>query len=337
MQEPLVTIIVPVYKTEHYLRKCIESIVYQSYIKLEILIINDNSPDNSEEIIRNYQVTDNRIRIIRNEINLGLGATRNIGIENARGELVMFIDSDDTIEENTIKDCVVLKEKYKTDLIEFGFQLVQKREKRVSSEAKRNIRVRNYNIDLKDKRFKKIERAIDHIACNKIYFLKIIQDNNIRFKSRYYEDTPFTREYLFCCKAVTVTNQKYYNYFVHSGSITQSRYSISKIEGLLNSENIIFNLLRQHDLTNQLSRRYINLFRKDIVSIFQNSDELLFANFVSIIGDSKFINADIYESLKYDRIFLKFTSKHKILFKPYAWIFSKMNYLNKKMTSMLLK
>lgn len=97
----MISIIVPVYNTEKYLDKCIQSILNQTYTDLEIIFINDGSTDHSLQILEKYQVQDNRIRIISVE-NGGQGRARNIGIEQAKGEYIMFVDSDDWIS----RDCV---------------------------------------------------------------------------------------------------------------------------------------------------------------------------------------------------------------------------------------
>jgi len=94
---PDISIIVPIYNTAKYLRRCIESILRQSYRNIEIILVNDGSTDNSPEIIQEYAALDGRIKIISQE-NRGLSAARNAGIEAARGEYILHTDSDDWIE-----------------------------------------------------------------------------------------------------------------------------------------------------------------------------------------------------------------------------------------------
>ncbi|MBR3352187.1 MAG: glycosyltransferase family 2 protein [Lachnospiraceae bacterium] len=97
----LVSIIVPVYKTEKYLRKCIDSILKQDYQNIEIIIIDDGSPDNSGRICDEYEKKDNRIKVIHQK-NTGLSGTRNLGIDVSKGDYMMFIDSDDYIDESMV-------------------------------------------------------------------------------------------------------------------------------------------------------------------------------------------------------------------------------------------
>lgn len=93
--DPKVSVIVPVYNTEQYLRECLDSILSQTLKEIEIIIINDCSPDNSIEIIRKYEKEDNRIKVIDKKQNEGVGQARNDGLKKATGEFVCFIDSDD--------------------------------------------------------------------------------------------------------------------------------------------------------------------------------------------------------------------------------------------------
>ena len=94
----MISVIVPVYKVEPYLRQCIESIVNQTYRDLEILLIDDGSPDRCREICEEYKEKDERIRVFHNEVNRGLSAARNVGLKKAKGEYIGFVDSDDWIE-----------------------------------------------------------------------------------------------------------------------------------------------------------------------------------------------------------------------------------------------
>ena len=97
MNDPLLSIIVPMYKVEEFLPKCIDSIINQKFnSEIEINLVNDGSPDNSEKIARQYAEKDNRIKVI-SQTNQGLSAARNRGLKESKGEYVWFIDSDDWI------------------------------------------------------------------------------------------------------------------------------------------------------------------------------------------------------------------------------------------------
>src|SRR3989344_4490948 len=105
----MVSVIIPIYNSENYLQKCVESVIKQSYAKIEILLINDGSTDNSGKLCDAYAFQDRRILVIHKK-NGGPSDARNIGIENSKGELIFFIDADDFIENNAIE---LLMEKYR--------------------------------------------------------------------------------------------------------------------------------------------------------------------------------------------------------------------------------
>ena len=98
-----ISVIIPVYNEEEYCNECIDSVINQSYKNLEIICINDKSTDNSLKILEDYAQKDSRITIINNQENKGLGFSRNVGLEYATGDYIFFIDSDDSILENTLE------------------------------------------------------------------------------------------------------------------------------------------------------------------------------------------------------------------------------------------
>lgn len=123
MQEGLVTVVIPVYKTEKYLDRCVSSVVNQTYRNLEILLIDDGSPDNCPQMCDVWAQKDCRIRVIHKE-NQGAGIARNTGIDQADGEYVLFLDSDDYIAYKAI-DCAVLQAKEESaDVVLFGYCVV---------------------------------------------------------------------------------------------------------------------------------------------------------------------------------------------------------------------
>ena len=113
-----VSIIVPVYNSEKYLKRSIESILNQTYKDLEIIIIDDKSTDNSKKIIQKYASSDNRIRAFYSEVNHGVSRSRNIGLKSISGDYVMFMDSDDYIVPEAIEKMVNASIKYDADIVD---------------------------------------------------------------------------------------------------------------------------------------------------------------------------------------------------------------------------
>ncbi len=125
MTKGLVTVVIPIYNVEKYLNRCIESVVNQTYNNIEILLIDDGSPDRCPQICDEWELRDERIRVIHKE-NQGLGMARNTGIENANGEYICFFDSDDFIAPETIEKTYELAKKDNSDIVIFGLKTVNK-------------------------------------------------------------------------------------------------------------------------------------------------------------------------------------------------------------------
>lgn len=118
--DSLISIIVPVYNTENYLEKCLYSLVNQTYKNIEIIIVDDGSPDNSMNIIQKFVLADNRVKVISQK-NQGLSGARNIGMNNTNGDYIMFIDSDDWIEIDTCEKAINASEKYNADVVFWSY------------------------------------------------------------------------------------------------------------------------------------------------------------------------------------------------------------------------
>ena len=120
MDKAKISVIIPVYNTEKYLRKCLDSVINQTLKEIEIVIINDCTPDNSEKIILEYKKMDDRVVYIKHEKNLGLGGARNTGIEAAKGEYQWHIDSDDFIDTNACDILYGTIKKYNVEVLTFS-------------------------------------------------------------------------------------------------------------------------------------------------------------------------------------------------------------------------
>ncbi|WP_320047926.1 glycosyltransferase family 2 protein [uncultured Ilyobacter sp.] len=199
MKNSLVSIIVPIYNAELYLDKCINSLLSSSYENLEIILINDCSPDNSEEVIKKYAEKDKRIVYLKNEKNLKVSETRNIGIEKARGEYIIFVDADDYISNDWIGNLVETIEEKKADVV-IG-----------SAKQFRGDQVKEYRIrDLNREKwldFKKIRLNKNSVIWNKIYKRELIEKNGIRFN----KDIKLGEDLVFIYKVLSKTNKIFYN------------------------------------------------------------------------------------------------------------------------------
>ena len=119
MKPGLVSVVLPIYNVEKYLDRCVTSVVNQTYRNLEIILVDDGSPDNCPTMCEAWAARDSRIKVVHKE-NAGLGMARNTGIENATGEYICFFDSDDYIAPDTIEKCFNTARKEDADLVSFG-------------------------------------------------------------------------------------------------------------------------------------------------------------------------------------------------------------------------
>ena len=121
-----ISIVVPVFNVEKYLERCINSLINQTYGNIEIILVDDKSPDNCPALCDGWAEKDSRIRVIHKEKNEGLGFARNTGIENATGDYITFVDSDDYLAENAAEKALEAIQKTGADIAIYGYQTVNK-------------------------------------------------------------------------------------------------------------------------------------------------------------------------------------------------------------------
>ncbi|MGO5473359.1 glycosyltransferase [Streptococcus hyointestinalis] len=217
--KPLLSVIVPVYNVEKYLKRCLESILVQSWNNYEIILVDDGSTDRSAQICDSYAEKYEMIRVIHKENN-GLSDTRNRGIEQASGEYVYFPDSDDWLEPNTFSDLSDVIEELTYDIISFNREFVTSEEEKLVS-AKPRIQ----KLSGKQALLEMLKQGdVTGFANDKIYRKNLFLDNDIEFPvGKYYEDLGTNYKLFLKSTKVYVTNQKYYHYLIaNPDSITQS-------------------------------------------------------------------------------------------------------------------
>lgn len=120
---PKVSVIVPLYKAEKYIHRCVDSILAQTFTDWELLLIDDGSPDRSGEICDEYARKDNRIRVFHKK-NGGVSSARNLGLDNMRGEYVTFVDADDWIDSNNASVCMSIIATNQLDILQYSFKRI---------------------------------------------------------------------------------------------------------------------------------------------------------------------------------------------------------------------
>lgn len=292
---PKVTIIVPAYQVEEYIGKCLNSLAMQTFTNYEVIIIDDGSTDRTLMIARSYARTDCRFKII-SQGNRGLSAARNIGLVNAKGKYIAFIDADDYIDRNMLQD-IVKQIEFKDSDIVIPIMNVFVDEKTFSEKTTQLFLANKIAED------KPLDYVVEvllsqgrnwSVARGALYKKNIIEANEIRFPEGYIaEDIIFNLEYFKHVGLMSFTNKPYYYYLVRQKSIT---HSINNM------------LLASIFLVDKKAGEFLDSISKDDIKLQQIRNSLFSRNIIiyvnkNIINDNnKTIKAQIADIKKLFKI-----------------------------------
>ena len=309
-----ISIIVPIYNAEKFIKKCVDSLLNQTKKELEFILINDGSTDKTHDILKTYK--DKRIKYFKNK-NQGIGKTRNFGIEKATGKYIIFIDSDDYIEPTTCEELYNKAIKEKADVVVCDFFKVY------DDGSIEDINLPSFKTSkLKDN--PNILIDINLSPWNKIYSTKLIKDNNIRFAEGIkYEDVPFVSEALDRANRIAKLDKKLNYYVIHGNSETTVRdkriFDILKIVDMI--RKYFKNKTYMNDIVDKLPVRIVTNYniqqrqQKDIKVGMEFIDDA-FAYLKKEVPDYK--DNKYYEN----RSFLKRTiEKNKLFSKLYCRLY----------------
>lgn len=245
---PNLSIITPIYNTQKYLNRCLDSLINQTLKDIEIICINDCSTDNSLEILKEYQNKDKRIKIINLKENKKQGYARNIALNKANGEYIGFIDSDDWIDLNYFEKLYTKAKEYDCDIalatnVRIGKNKYKKR---------LNIKKEEIVYSLEDK-IRICNQWKNECPTNKIYKTKFLKDNNITFSEGCFcEDKIFTTKAIYYSNKIISVPNIYYYYFENPTSTVNSKAKKHTKE-LINDKNKakkeVINFLRQNNVS----------------------------------------------------------------------------------------
>lgn len=214
--QPKISVIVPVYNTEKYLSKCLDSILNQTLKDIEVIVVNDGSTDNSQQIIIDYCKKDHRIKSIMKE-NGGLSDARNIGLENSLSEFVAFVDSDDYIAAEMFEKMIALAEKHQSeivlcDLVKVDENGTEFRDLPQSPQLPSKIILKeNFTIF----------GEMSCFACNKIFKRSLFENHKFR-KGIHFEDIELIPKLVLDSTIISKINEPFYKYFERQDSITKT-------------------------------------------------------------------------------------------------------------------
>ncbi len=235
--ENKVSVIIPVYKVEKYLEKCIDSVINQSYSNLEIILVDDGSPDNCGKICDKYAKKDNRIRVIH-KTNGGLSDARNNGIKIATGNYIAFIDSDDYVTEDYIEYLLKLIIDNNSDIsIVMPYEVD---ENYIVKKIFKREKIYNYNSNdaLKTMLYQK---KFETSAWGKLFKKNVV--NGIYFPTgKIYEDIGTIYKYILRAKKITFSTMKNYYYLQRKDSIMGRKYKQSDLDYVENAQVLLENM-----------------------------------------------------------------------------------------------
>lgn len=220
-----VTVIVPVYNAQKYLSRCVDSILSQTYHDIEVILVDDGSTDSSAQMCDDFAHRDNRVKVIHKE-NAGAGMARNTAFEHTTGEYILFVDSDDYIEKDTIKKCVDSINEHGSDTVVFGHTFVYANGKTQTHQVHSN-KMRYDEDSIKSDllpSFFTFSKGFDVSVWGKLFSTQIIKDNELWFLSEreyYSEDSLFLLQYFPKSKSTSVVDENLYYYFENTSSLSR--------------------------------------------------------------------------------------------------------------------
>lgn len=257
-----ISIIVPVYKSEQYLRNCLDSLVNQTKKEIEIIAVDDGSPDNSIDILNEYKAKFPEIfKIVRQE-NQGLSMARNNGIKQSTGRYIAFVDSDDSVKLNTFEVMYKKASEADYDVVACDVDVVYPDNTVVAKSA---VDLQQNNLTLNQKR--KLFLNMYPTAWNKIYKRDLFFDNDIWFTPRiWFEDVLFMSMLIPKIKSISYVEENLYEYYQREGSITYT-YS-EKINDLFFVVNTAVEYYKEKGLYNDYKQELEYMYVRYIYATF---------------------------------------------------------------------
>ena len=308
-----ISVIIPVYNGEKYIKKCLDSVLNQSKKELEIIIVNDGSSDKTEEIIKEYK--DKRIKYFKNT-NHGIGYSRNFGIEKSKSKYITFLDSDDYMDKD---ECKLLYEKTINDDLDICICDFYK----VYDNSLEEVNLGNFkNSSLKDNP--------DIITENlnpwgKLYNRKMLIDNNIRFvEDLKYEDAPFVIEAFCNAKKIGKINKYLHYYVIHNNSETTVRDE--KCFDILKIVDKIRNYTKNKEyLKDKIDKLTVRILTNYTIQQRNQKDKKIAMKFINEAFNYLEKEVPDYKNNKYyeNRGIKKIIEKNKTMTKTYCKLYRK--------------
>lgn len=255
---PLVSVIIPLYNTEIYLEKCLNSLIGQSLQDIEIICVDDCSPDRSAEIVSDLASTDKRISLIRHEKNLGQGGARNTGVRAASANYVASVDGDDWIDTEMMDTLYNATQGEKVDIVCCGWKLVDESGAVISRQGRKPAAHNNSDNSVN------IFEVLNPALWNKLIRKSLITKNQIEFPHYLcFEDLATTPRLVSKADSVTVIEDRLYNYLSRENSQLAS-YSSKQVYDYFEAFSILQNFLIENNLFDHYFSEFCGMIQKHL-------------------------------------------------------------------------
>lgn len=303
MTNPKVTIIVPAYNTEKYINKCLTSLINQTYKNIEIIVVNDGSTDNTNEIVENFAYSDDRIKLFNIE-NSGVSNARNFAIKNSTGNYIAFVDSDDYISSNYIEIMLSCALENNLDLVCCNFQKISENKTQKKYKIKK-VKTKIYN---KTEYLKEIftgNLLTFALTTSKIYKKELM--NEFIGNIVHGEDILYNYYYLQKIDKAGYLNLKLYTYVTRKNSAVNSRFSKRRFK-------LMYKLI---EIANELHQSKPELEKYIRTWLYFSCLESFYFMFRDKVVDKESYNF-LYNNLKENKKFLRANKKVKFLRRLFA-------------------
>ncbi len=280
MNQPKISIIMPVYGVEDYVGKSIDSILAQTYENWELWAVDDGSPDNSGKICDEYAAKDSRIKVIHKE-NGGAPSARNTAIDKADGDYFYFMDSDDWAEPTMLYDMVELAESVNAQLVVAGYYIdtyYSDDEKFTQEQFADSINYKSQR-DFRMNAYKLFDKNLLYTPWNKLFDAGYIRDNKIYFPNTFWDDFPFNLSVIKDIERVAVTDKKYYHFIRKRAESETAKYRSDMYEKREEEHGWMINLFKYWNVSTPeteefIARRYIERIVGCIENVTNKSCDL---------------------------------------------------------------
>lgn len=273
-----ISIIIPLYNVEKYVSNCLESLLKQTLLDFEIIIVNDASPDKSFEIVKSYAAKDNRFVLIDNKINQGPMVCRKIGYQHAHGDFLFFLDSDDTLPNYALEEMYVKAIAEDADVVCGQFKYVYP-----NGSTRQSIFSLKYGSNTHAIYKSLLTRELGHELCAKLFKRKLLQEHNypVYHKATNGEDGMIFYQLIAYAKKIVLLNRPVYNYMQNVNSSTKRRISYQGLQSIVHLNKIRIDVSTGFSDLSYLAKKYVTCvfiglcyqgYKKDLIRILHENN-----------------------------------------------------------------